>query len=211
VPINLLFRRLGVAALLAVGLASAACEREKRSFILPASAADAPADVAFQNPVRPGPPVATTTSKPDRASVARLASQRYGPRFDRQAQALSDGQALYEAFNCVGCHAHGGGGMAPPLLDEKWLYGGEPELIYASIVQGRPNGMPSFRGRIPDYQVWELVAYVRSLSGHANPNAASGREDHLRAQPPPNSMPPQPQKNVPAPTTGPVGNSVQKS
>ena len=28
--------------------------------------------------------------------------------------------------------------------------------------------MPSFRGRIPDAQVWQLVAYVRSMSGLAH-------------------------------------------
>ena len=55
--------------------------------------------------------------------------------------------------------------MGPPLMDDEWIYGSEPENIFATIVEGRPNGMPSFRGRIPDYQVWQLVAYVRSMSG----------------------------------------------
>ena len=50
-------------------------------------------------------------------------------------------------------------------MDDQWIYGSRPEQIYTDIVQGRPNGMPSFRGKIPDYQVWELVAYVRSMSG----------------------------------------------
>ena len=31
--------------------------------------------------------------------------------------------------------------------------------------------MPSFRGKIPDDQIWQLVAYVRSLSGHAPKDA----------------------------------------
>jgi cytochrome c oxidase cbb3-type subunit 3 len=117
---------------------------------------------------------------------------------------MSDGQSLYEYFNCVGCHAHGGGGIGPPLLDNKWFYGSEPGQVYMSIVQGRPNGMPSFRGRIPDYQVWELVAFVRSMSGQANPNAAPGREEHMQAPPPPNSMPKETPQTVPAPTTGPA-------
>jgi len=129
----------------------------------------------------------------------------YATIFPANAQALSDGQRLYEGFNCVGCHAHGGGGMGPPLLDNKWFYGSDPEQVYQSILQGRPNGMPSFRGRLPDYQAWEIVAYVRSLSGHASPNASSGREDHMKTEPPPNSMPPQTPQTAPEPTTGPVG------
>jgi mono/diheme cytochrome c family protein len=27
-------------------------------------------------------------------------------------------------------------------MDDKWLYGSEPENIVASILEGRPNGMP---------------------------------------------------------------------
>ena len=68
---------------------------------------------------------------------------------EHNAYAVSEGKRLYNAYNCVGCHAHGGGGIGPPLLDKKWFYGSEPEQVYLSILQGRPNGMPSFRGRIP--------------------------------------------------------------
>ena len=70
--------------------------------------------------------------------------------YEENAYATAEGQRLFTAYNCVGCHAHGGGGMGPALMDEKWLYGHEPEDIYSTIMQGRPNGMPSFRGRIPN-------------------------------------------------------------
>jgi len=92
-------------------------------------------------------------------------------------------------MNCAGCHAAGGGGgIGPALSDEEWIYGWEPEVIFDSIVYGRPNGMPSFSGRIPDQQVWQIVAYVRSLSGLASRQAAPGRGDHLSGGPPPNSV-----------------------
>jgi cytochrome c oxidase cbb3-type subunit 3 len=147
-----------------------------------------------------------STSQP--VHLVRVLQEPYGSQYPQNAQALSDGQMLYEGFNCSGCHAHGGGGMGPPLLDNKWFYGSDPQQVYLSIVEGRPNGMPSFRGRIPDYQVWELTAYVRSLSGQANTNAAGGREDHMSAQPPPNSMPKEKPQTVPEPTTGPAGGSA---
>jgi cytochrome c oxidase cbb3-type subunit 3 len=108
---------------------------------------------------------------------------------ENNAWAMSQGQRLYEFYNCVGCHAHGGGGMGPALMDEKWFYGHEPQQIYASIAEGRPNGMPSFKGKIPDYQIWQIAAYVRSLSGLANQWTANARDDHLKGAPPPNSVP----------------------
>lgn len=50
--------------------------------------------------------------------------------------------------------------------------------------------MPSWGGRIAEYQIWWLVAYVRSMSGLASSTAATGRGDHMRANPPENSTGP---------------------
>jgi cytochrome c oxidase cbb3-type subunit 3 len=108
------------------------------------------------------------------------------------AHALSEGKRLYSWFNCVGCHAHGGGGMGPPLMDARWIYGAAPQNIYSTIVEGRPNGMPSFQGKIPDQQLWQLVAYVRSLSGLAPKDAATGRDDQMSVRRPENITTPEP-------------------
>ncbi len=99
------------------------------------------------------------------------------------AWALSEGKRLFSWFNCVGCHSHGGGGMGPALMDDKWIYGSEPQNIYATIVEGRPNGMPSFRGKIPEPQLWQLVAYVRSLDGLVPQLVAPSRDDHMQLAP----------------------------
>jgi cytochrome c oxidase cbb3-type subunit III len=115
--------------------------------------------------------------------------------YAENALALSEGKRLYTYFNCVGCHAHGGGGMGPPLMDDKWIYGHEPQQVFATIIQGRPNGMPSFGGKIPDYQVWQLAQYVRSMSGLVRIDAAPGREDHMKNKPPENSIERQPPKS----------------
>jgi cytochrome c oxidase cbb3-type subunit 3 len=60
------------------------------------------------------------------------------------------------------------------------------DQIYATIDQGRPNGMPSFHGKIPPEQIWQLAAYVRSLSG-STPSAATGSRGEEMA-------------NIPSPT-----------
>jgi cytochrome c oxidase cbb3-type subunit 3 len=78
--------------------------------------------------------------------------------------ALAQGRQLYLAFNCGGCHGGaGGGGIGPPLADEKWIYGGSAANIYATILQGRPNGMPAFGPRMSGEPVWKLAVYVQSL------------------------------------------------
>jgi cytochrome c oxidase cbb3-type subunit 3 len=73
--------------------------------------------------------------------------------------------------------------MGPALMNDHWIYGSRPEQIYQSIVQGRPNGMPSFRGKIPEYQVWQLVAFVRSLAGMSPRDALPGRAEHMQSSP----------------------------
>ncbi len=88
--------------------------------------------------------------------------ERHSP-YQGDPLALAEGFRLFQWFNCVGCHSFGGGGMGPALTDAKWIYGASPEQIYATIVQGRPNGMPSFGGKIPEDQVWKLVSYVRAI------------------------------------------------
>lgn len=143
-----------------------ACEREQRRFREMPSAAAPPNRERLVSLV-PGP---------------YTADIRVENPYGYNAFAISEGKRLYSWYNCVGCHAHGGGGMGPPLMDDRWIYGSDPENIFSTIVEGRPNGMPSFRGKIPDYQVWQLVAYVQSLSGNVPKDAAGGRPDSMQVR-----------------------------
>ena len=96
--------------------------------------------------------------------------------------AMTEGQRLYDWYNCGGCHARGGGGIGPALMDDVWTYGKAPGDIYASIVDGRPNGMPSWRGKMPEYQVWQIVTYVQTLRADRSIASPPGpRQEHMQA------------------------------
>jgi cytochrome c oxidase cbb3-type subunit 3 len=86
-------------------------------------------------------------------------------------------------------------------MDDKWIYGSEPRSIYASILEGRPNGMPSFRGKIPDAQVWQLVAYIRSMSGKVPAFASPGRDDAMSTKEPETMAPKEKPKGGAPPST----------
>ncbi|MGQ0560909.1 MAG: c-type cytochrome [Gemmatimonadota bacterium] len=84
--------------------------------------------------------------------------------FEGDERALAEGERLYQQYNCISCHGgEGAGGIGPTLNDAAFKYGGSPAEIFQSIYEGRPNGMPVWGERIPDEQIWKLVAYVRSL------------------------------------------------
>lgn len=104
--------------------------------------------------------------------------------YEQNAAAIAQGQQLFGAMNCVGCHSHGGGGMGPALMDAQWRYGGRIDQIAQSIAKGRPNGMPAWQDKLTDQQIWQLAAYVRSLSGQAPKDAVGSRADELSNTPP---------------------------
>jgi cytochrome c oxidase cbb3-type subunit 3 len=123
--------------------------------------------------------------------------------YENNAWAINEGQRLYTWFNCKGCHFAGGGGMGPALMDETWIYGSEPREIFQSIAAGRPNGMPAFGTRIPDQQIWELVAYVRSLSALTRKDVRPGRSDSMQVRPAPQSTTPARPTQLSGPPQGP--------
>ena len=104
--------------------------------------------------------------------------------YEHNASAIARGQQLFAWMNCVGCHGHGGGGMGPALMDDTWLYGGRIDQIAASIMEGRPRGMPAWEGRLTEQQMWQLAAYVRSLSGQVRKDAVTARADTMSNTPP---------------------------
>ncbi|TPH15887.1 cytochrome-c oxidase, cbb3-type subunit III [Litorilituus lipolyticus] len=109
------------------------------------------------------------------------ADAKFGPIFEAYAarsiedlatdsEALKVGQRLF-IQNCAQCHgsdAHGTTGF-PNLADKDWLYGGTPEAIKESIMNGRiAAGMMAWEGALGgDQGVKEVAAYVISLSGRS--------------------------------------------
>jgi cytochrome c oxidase cbb3-type subunit III len=92
---------------------------------------------------------------------------------DSEANAM--GRRLFVTY-CAQCHgsaAQGAKGF-PNLTDKDWQWGGEPETIKTTILQGRMGVMPPFGPSLGGEGVKDVANYVRSLSGLAH--------DSLRAQ-----------------------------
>jgi cytochrome c oxidase cbb3-type subunit 3 len=168
-------------ALCVIVLTLAACEREERELHRPPQAALLSASAEAGTSAAPAP--YRTEHTPD----------------ERNAYDLAQGKQLYKWYNCNGCHAEGGGDKGPALMDDAWIYGARPSDVFTSIVQGRPNGMPGFGQHIPEYQVWQLVAYVRSMSGLAASDAATSRDDRMQSKIPENRVDAQPPRQAAVP------------
>jgi cytochrome c oxidase cbb3-type subunit III len=109
-------------------------------------------------------------SRPEQVRQIPLVPGEPAPRrqvsnpFRGDVRAMAEGRRLYDWMNCSGCHFAGGGGIGPPLMDDDWIYGGDPDQIFDSIAAGRANGMPAYGDKLPSEQIWHIVTYVQSLS-----------------------------------------------
>ncbi len=94
--------------------------------------------------------------------------------FSGDANAIEAGRMAFR-MACSGCHGlHAKGGRGGPDLTRGQYSAGETDAdLYRVISNGVPGTeMPSFRqGRDPD-DLWQLVAYVRTLADHAGGGAA---------------------------------------
>lgn len=146
-------RRIPLATIMLAVAALCGCQKE------PSEVAAAGAAPAVDTPVGPipGPPMKAT--------------ERTNP-FDQNSVALSEGRQLFVQYNCSGCHGgHAGGGMGPSLRDPVWIYGSSDAHIFDSIAEGRAHGMPAWGTKIPQDEIWRLVAYIKSMRTPNEPEA----------------------------------------
>ena len=117
-----------------------------------------------------------------------LADAKFGPLFEKyQAMdivAVADdenarkmGERLFVNY-CATCHgsdARGARGF-PNLRDNDWLYGGTPEAIKQTILDGRNGVMPAWEAALGGAEgVADMTEYVLGLSGRNVDQAAAGR------------------------------------
>ncbi|MEE8320906.1 MAG: cytochrome-c oxidase, cbb3-type subunit III [Gammaproteobacteria bacterium] len=107
----------------------------------------------------------------------QAANKKFGPIFEKYlSQDLQDvvknndaliiGKRLFSTY-CTTCHgsdARGARGF-PNLADNDWLYGGTPEMIKTTILNGRQGIMPPWGTILGNDKVIKVSEYVKSLSG----------------------------------------------
>jgi cytochrome c oxidase cbb3-type subunit 3 len=109
----------------------------------------------------------------------KKAEEQYGPIFNKylkmdlkavsaNAEAEQMGGRMFLTY-CAVCHGSDRRGAKgfPNLTDNDWLYGGEPDQIKVSIMDGRNGIMPPFGPALGAEGVKDVANFARSLSGLA--------------------------------------------
>ena len=117
-----------------------------------------------------------------------IADAKYGPLFKKfqempivavaaDPEARRMGERLFVNY-CATCHgsdARGARGF-PNLRDNDWLYGGDPDVIQQTILDGRNGVMPAWADALGgDAGVADVTEFVFSLSGRDVEQAAAAR------------------------------------
>lgn len=84
-------------------------------------------------------------------------------RYERNGYQLAQGGRYFAWYGCAECH----GGEARGALnlgDKVWTHGSALDQVYGFIATRHPGNPPGYGTRIPAEQLWQVTAYVRTLS-----------------------------------------------
>lgn len=98
-------------------------------------------------------------------------------------QAMKMGARLF-ANNCAVCHGADAGGNFgfPDLTDNDWLYGGAPENIHETLVNGRAGNMPAWGSILGEEKIGHVTDYLLKISGQEFNADAAAKGEPLYSQ-----------------------------
>ena len=99
------------------------------------------------------------------------------------------GKVLF-SDNCAACHGQNGVGtvqgakfakreqglMAPILLDDDWLYGGDVDKIHETIAGGRQGMMTAHKETLSAQQIDDVAKYVKAMSEGNGDSEVAGKK-----------------------------------
>jgi PQQ-dependent dehydrogenase (methanol/ethanol family) len=116
------------------------------------------------------------------ALLMAQADVQYNP-LTGNPQAIAAGRTLFGA-NCAVCHgANAQGDRGPSLVSGALAHGNSDVQIFNSIHNGIPNTAMSAYTQLSTDQVWQLIAFVRDLSGITPASPASAASEKVAGDP----------------------------
>ncbi|MEK6300327.1 MAG: c-type cytochrome [Acidobacteriota bacterium] len=85
---------------------------------------------------------------------------------------IAEGRKVY-LLHCASCHGQAGkgdgsmalaGGTPSNLVDETWDHGSSDGEIFVVIRDGTSSDMESYKDKLTEKQIWQMVNFIRSLS-----------------------------------------------
>ncbi len=86
-----------------------------------------------------------------------------GNPYTGDAAAIAEGQQVFLQI-CAACHKPDGSGLVgPSLVDPYWKYGDTDAVLFETVSEGRPGGMPAWKSQLGTEKIWKALAYMATL------------------------------------------------
>ena len=94
------------------------------------------------------------------------------------ADAIRFGTGLFRA-RCADCHGMDARGVRSPDLTQVWASGRTDDGLFKTIKNGVPGTeMPAVGARMFDNEIWQILAYLRTLAAPAPTDAPKGNAEN---------------------------------
>ena len=113
------------------------------------------------------------------AGVARARSRVTKNPLEGNREAIRNGGPMFRT-RCAGCHGPDARGDRGPDLTGLWASGVSDDRIFETVREGVPGtDMPAADPlRVPDREIWQILAYVRTVAASTPQRASTGRPDN---------------------------------
>jgi putative heme-binding domain-containing protein len=112
-------------------------------------------------------PVAPTTKAPAEKNP-----------FEGNKEAIQAGMGQFRV-RCADCHGMDATGVRGPDITQVWASGRTDGGLYLTLRNGVPNTeMPSVGVRTPDHEIWQILAYLRTLAAPAPTDPPRGNAEN---------------------------------
>src|SRR5262245_60490126 len=89
------------------------------------------------------------------------------------ADAIRFGTGLYRA-RCADCHGMDARGVRSPDLTQVWANGRTDDGLFKTVKNGVPGTEMPANPRMFDHEVWQILAYLRTLAAPAPTDPPKG-------------------------------------
>jgi len=124
---------------------------------------------------------AEVASADARYAAVREANRPTTNPYRGDAVAIAKGAETWNTI-CIACHtAEGTGLVGPSLVDPYWKYGNSDAVLFQTVSEGRPLGMPPWGPQLGTEKIWQVLAYVETLPKHKEPGLGSPEYEAAQA------------------------------
>ena len=109
--------------------------------------------------------------------IVKQAPAQTNPMHGDQA-AIQAGMGQFRV-RCADCHGMDATGVRGPDITQVWASGRTDPGLFLTLRNGVPNTeMPSVGVRTPDYEIWQILAYLRTLAAPAPTDPPRGNAEN---------------------------------